>query len=164
MKQRKAALTDQPRWARFTYKPHRMSFYTFIYLILFLVGGKGGNASCTVVPKGTTCGTPVRLASGYSHLLDKSATLTYPLKPSYAGVPNHIPLREIDGWTCITIKISYCLPWNTLRSSFSSLYLKGGHQYLSWVVLFLSIISLCRMSSVVRYPRPRFAPCSLIYV
>ena len=37
-------------------------------------------------------------------------TLTYPLKPSYAGVPGHIPLREIDGWTCITTEISYRLP------------------------------------------------------
>ena len=36
--------------------------------------------------------------------------LTYPLKPSYAGVSGHIPLREIDGWTCIMIETSYRLP------------------------------------------------------
>ena len=66
--------------------------------------------SCTVAPEGTMCGTPVQLASGSSRPLDKSAALTYPLKPSYAGVPGHIPLREIDGWTCIMIEISYRLP------------------------------------------------------
>ena len=35
--------------------------------------GKGGNASCTVAPEGTVCGTPVRLAGGSSRPLDKSA-------------------------------------------------------------------------------------------
>ena len=31
---------------------------------MFLVEGKGGNASCTVVPCSAVCGTPTRLASG----------------------------------------------------------------------------------------------------
>ena len=75
-----------------------------IYLLIDLVGGKGGNASCTVAPEA------VRLASGSSRPLDKSAALTYPLKPSYAGVPGYIPLRETDGWTCLTIETSYRLP------------------------------------------------------
>ena len=35
--------------------------------------------------------------------------LTYPLKPSYAGEPGHIPLREIDGCTCIMIEIGKSL-------------------------------------------------------
>ena len=32
--------------------------------------------------------------------------LTNPLKPSSAGEPGHIPLREVDGCTCIMIEIS----------------------------------------------------------
>ena len=128
-----------------------------------MVGGQGGNASCTVAPEGIVYGTLVRLASGSSRPLDKSAALTYPPKPSYDGEPGHIPLREIYGWTCIMIEISDHLPRNASRSSFSSQYLKRGHQYLSWVVPLLSTISLCRVSSVVRHLRSRFAPCSLIY-
>ena len=75
----------------------------------FELGVVGGNASCTVAPEGTVCGIPVRLASGSSRPLDKFAVLTYPLKPSYAGEPGHIPSREVDGWACIMIEISKSL-------------------------------------------------------
>jgi hypothetical protein len=43
-------------------------------ILFFLGGGKEGNASCTVVPLGTVCGTLVQLASGSILPLDKSAT------------------------------------------------------------------------------------------
>ena len=66
-------------------------------------------------------------------------------------------------WTCIMIEISYCLPINASRSSFSSLDLRGVFQYLSWVVLLLNVISLYHASLVVRHLRPRFVPCGLIY-
>ena len=42
-------------------------------LYFFLVGGKGGNASCTVAPEGAVCGTPVRLADGPFRPLDNRA-------------------------------------------------------------------------------------------
>jgi hypothetical protein len=56
-------------------------------------GGKEGNASCIV------CGTPVRLASWSIRCLD-NCRLTYPLKPSHAGVARPHPVREFDGRTC----------------------------------------------------------------
>ncbi len=37
-----------------------------------------------------------------------SCLVTCPLKPSYAGEPSHIPLREIDGWTCFIVEL--CQP------------------------------------------------------
>ena len=33
-----------------------------------------------------------------------------PTKPSYVGEPGYIPLREIEGWTCVMIEISYRVP------------------------------------------------------
>ena len=56
------------------------------------------------------------------------------------------------------IEISYRLPSNASRSSFSSLDLREVFQYFSWVVPLLSVISLWRASSVVRHLRSRFAP------
>ena len=58
----------------------------------FLVGGKGGNASCTVRPKATWDSS-----TAYQWVFSpvgQICRLTYPLKPSYAGEPGHIPLRE----------------------------------------------------------------------
>ena len=57
--------------------------------IVFLVGGRGGNASYIVAPEGTVCGTPARLAGGSSRLWT-DLRLTCPLKPSYVGEPGHI--------------------------------------------------------------------------
>ena len=45
----------------------------FVWLVCFGSGERGENASCTVAPEGTLCGTPVRLASRTSRPLDKSA-------------------------------------------------------------------------------------------
>jgi len=47
--------------------------YFYFYFLFFLVGGKEGNASCTVAPLSTMCGTPARLAVGPMCPLDKTA-------------------------------------------------------------------------------------------
>ena len=41
--------------------------------------------------------------------LDKNCRLTYPLKPSYAGEPGHIPLVEIDSGTCFKVEVCKAL-------------------------------------------------------
>ena len=46
------------------------------FFFFFLVGGKEGNASCTVGPLSTVCGTPARLAVGPMSPLDKNCRLT----------------------------------------------------------------------------------------
>ena len=47
------------------------------------------------------CGLPEGLFARWTVSL-----LTYSLKPSYAGEPRHIPLREFDGWTYFKVKLS----------------------------------------------------------
>ena len=53
-------------------------------LEFFSVGGKEGNASCTVVPLGAVCGTPVQLAGGS----------IYPLDSLPPDLPTKTPLRR----------------------------------------------------------------------
>ena len=55
------------------------------YLFIFSVGGKEGNASCTIMPSGAMCGTPVWLADGSILPVGQFCQLTYPLKPSHTG-------------------------------------------------------------------------------
>ena len=61
------------------------------FFFFFLVGGKEGNASCTLVPRapciGLQHGLPMGLFARWT-----ICRLTYPLKPPYAGDPGHIPV------------------------------------------------------------------------
>ena len=61
------------------------------------VGGKEGNASCTITTSGAVCGTPVRLADGSILPVGQFCRLTYPLKPSHASDTRPHPLLEFGG-------------------------------------------------------------------
>ena len=64
--------------------------------VLFLIGGKEGNASCTVVPLSTVCGTPARLACGPMRPLEKNCRLS-----ARASVSSE----------CVIERINYDVEW-----------------------------------------------------
>jgi len=77
----------------------RRHAHTFLFFFFLCVGGKEGNASCTVVPLSTVCGTPARLALfGPMSPLDKNCRLTYPLKPFLPVGSATSHLRENYDW------------------------------------------------------------------
>ena len=67
-----------------------------------------GNVLCTMAPERTVWDSST--ACQWVLLpVGQTCHLTYPLKPSYASEPGHIPLREVDRWTSIMIEIGKLL-------------------------------------------------------
>ena len=66
--------------------------FIIIIIIIILVGGRGGNASCTLVPHGHRVWDFSTACRWAFSPVGQNCRLTYPLKPSHAGDPGHIPL------------------------------------------------------------------------
>ena len=78
--------------------------------------GKRGNVSCTIMPmvpcEELQLSLPVGLLAHWTLCL-----ANIPLKTPLAGEPSHIPLREVDGWTCFKVKIGQPLVRLSAQSS-----------------------------------------------
>ena len=84
-----------------------LSGFPFFFWLFFFGWGKGGKCAMhrsarrhRVWDSSTACHCQWVFSP-----VGQICRLTYPLKPSYAGEPGHIPSREVGGWTCLMIEI-----------------------------------------------------------
>ena len=74
------------------------------YIYIYIGVGKGGTASCTVVPVAPCVGLRHGLLVGL-FTCRTSCHANLPTKPPFASEPGYIPLNEVDGWTCFKVEI-----------------------------------------------------------